>query len=124
WDYFTYLLLVFDVFAGLVISFFNLVHNKYGPGVLVPLLLGKYRSPKEEERIFLFMDLKSSTAIAEQLGHIRYSAFIRDSFLDINELLSEYSASVYQYVGDEIVLTWTVRNGLNQMACVDFFFAC
>jgi adenylate cyclase len=124
WHYLIYLLLVFDVFAGLVISFFNLVHDKYGPGVMMPLLLGKYRSPKEEERIFLFMDLKSSTAIAEELGHLKYSAFIRDSFLDINAVLAAHHARVYQYVGDEIVLTWTTSEGLSNMACIDFFFAC
>ncbi len=124
WDYFFYLLLMFDVFAGLVINFINLVHDKYGPGVLIPLLLGKYRNPKEEERIFLFMDLKSSTAIAEELGHLKYSAFIRDSFMDINELLAEYNSRVYQYVGDEIVLIWKAKDGLEDFACVRFFFAC
>jgi adenylate cyclase len=45
----------------LVISFINQVNKKYGPGILIPLLLGRYRNPKEEDRIFLFMDLKSST---------------------------------------------------------------
>jgi adenylate cyclase len=124
WDYFFLLLLIYNMFIGMVISFINFVHNKFGPGVLMPLLLGRFRSPKEEERIFLFMDLKSSTAIAEHLGHLKYSAFIRDSFMDINAVLSECSAQIYQYVGDEIVLTWKVHEGLKEMSCIKFFFAC
>ncbi|KAK6020557.1 hypothetical protein OSTOST_13787 [Ostertagia ostertagi] len=107
-----------------MISFINQMNRRYGPGVLVPLLLGRYRNPREEERIFLFMDLKSSTSIAENLGHIQYSAFIRDAFSDINQDIAEYNAQIYQYVGDEIVLTWHTREGLRNFSCIRFFFAC
>jgi len=88
------------------------------------LLLGKYRNPQEEDRIFMFMDLKSSTSIAEKLGHLKYSSFIRDSFMDINQLLLPFNAAVYQYVGDEIVVTWGVNDGLRNFSCIRFFFAC
>lgn len=91
---------------SLIINFINQVNKKYGPGVLLPLPLGRYRTPREETRIFMFMDLKSSTATAEKLGHLRYSSFIRDCFSDINEVLFPFRAQVYQYVGDEIVVTW------------------
>ena len=124
WDAFFQLLLIYNIIVGLVISFINQVNKKYGPGVLLPLLLGKYRKPKEEERIFLFMDLKSSTSIAESLGHFKYSSFIRDSFMDINTLLPKYNAQIYQYVGDEIVFTWTIKEGLKKFFCIQFFFAC
>jgi adenylate cyclase len=88
------------------------------------MLLGKYRNPREEERIFMFMDLKSSTTHAEKLGHIKYSALIRDSFMDINQVLSRHNAEVYQYVGDEIVVSWPITRKLKSIACVEFFFAC
>jgi len=124
WEHFFQLLLIYNMAAGLLISFINQVNKKFGPHVLLPLFLGRYRSPREEKRIFLFMDLKSSTQIAERLGHMKYSAFIRDSFMDINTMLSPYRAQVYQYVGDEVVVTWTVREGLQRLSCVRFFFAC
>src|SRR4030095_9113636 len=72
----------------------------------------------------MFMDLKSSTSMAEKLGHLKYSSFIRDCFMDINQVLSPFNAQVYQYVGDEIVLTWKVRDGLKDFSCIRFFFAC
>ncbi|MRG44631.1 adenylate/guanylate cyclase domain-containing protein [Chitinophaga sp. SYP-B3965] len=124
WEYFFYILVIYYLLMTLMLSFINQVNRKYGPGVLVPLLLGKYRSPREEERIFMFMDLQSSTTIAEQLGHLKYSSFIRDSFMDINEVLLPHNAEVYQYVGDEIVVTWRIDEGLKFLSCIRFFFAC
>ncbi|MEO6722381.1 MAG: adenylate/guanylate cyclase domain-containing protein [Ferruginibacter sp.] len=124
WEHFFQLLLLFNIITGLIISFINQVNKKYGPGILIPLMMGKYRKPKEEDRIFLFMDLKSSTSIAEALGHLKYSAFIRDSFMDINSVLSTYNAQVYQYVGDEIVITWPIWKGVLPLYCIQFFFAC
>jgi adenylate cyclase len=124
WKYMFYIFLVYYFLMACVITFITQVNKKYGPGVLVPLLLGKYRQPKEEERIFMFMDLQSSTSIAEQLGHLRYSSFIRDSFMDINQVIVKHNAEIYQYVGDEIVLSWHMAEGLNDLWCIRFYFAC
>lgn len=124
WTFLFYLLVIYYFFMTLMINFINQVNKKYGPGVLLPMLLGRYRNPKEEERIFMFMDLKSSTATAEKLGHIRYSSFIRDCFVDINEALFPFCAQVYQYVGDEIVVMWPEREGLKHHRCIRFYFAC
>lgn len=124
WEYMFYIQGIFYFFMSLVISFINQVNKKYGPGVLIPLLFGKYKNPQEEERIFMFMDLHSSTSLAEKLGHLRYSSFIRDCFMDINHVLFPFNAQVYQYVGDEIVVMWTVQDGLRNHACIRFFFAC
>lgn len=124
WRYIFYILVIYYFIMTLIISFINQVNRKYGPGILVPLLLGKYKYPQEEERIFMFMDLKSSTTIAEKLGHIKYSSFIRDSFMDINQILLPFNAEVYQYVGDEIVVTWRVPDGVRNLSCIRFFFNC
>jgi adenylate cyclase len=124
WRLMFLLLGIYYFFMTLVINFINLVNKKYGPGILLPLLLGRYRKPKEEDRIFMFMDLKSSTATAEQLGHLKYSAFIRDCFSDINEVLYPFCAQVYQYVGDEIVVTWPESEGIRNHFCIEFYFAC
>ncbi|HEX7905426.1 MAG TPA: adenylate/guanylate cyclase domain-containing protein [Chitinophagaceae bacterium] len=124
WEYFFVILVIYYFFMTLLINFINQVNKKYGPGVLVPLLLGKYRRPREEERIFMFMDLKSSTTLAEKLGHLRYSSFIRDSFMDINNVVSSYDAEIYQYAGDEMVLSWRMADGISNASCIRFYFAC
>ncbi len=90
----------------LAISFFMEVRRKVGPGNLSALFTGRYRRPRIEDRIFLFLDLKASTTIAEQLGPEKYSRFLRHCFYDLNDIVITYGAQIYQFVGDEVVLTW------------------
>lgn len=106
-----------------LISFFRAIDQKFGPGVLWNMLLGKYHKPQEEERIFMFLDLKSSTTIAEKLGHLKFSRFIQDCFFDLNEIIKPFQAEIYQYVGDEAVLTWLTPRGLANNNCLELYFA-
>jgi adenylate cyclase len=85
-------------------------------------MLGKYHRPKEQERIFMFLDLKSSTTYAEKLGHIRYSEMIQDCFYDLTESIDKHDVEIYQYVGDEAVLTWKIEQGLNNNNCIETFY--
>ena len=124
WQDLFVIMIIYTAVMSLVLNFMKEVNKKFGPGILIPLLMGRYRKPKEEERIFMFMDLKSSTTIAENIGHSKYSSLIRDAFIDINRELAPYNAEVYQYVGDEIVVSWGTETGLQDFACVKFFFAC
>ena len=87
------------------------------------MLKGEFYYPKEEQRIFMFLDLKNSTGIAETLGHQQYSKLIQDCFRDVSEVVLRYNASIYQYVGDEIVLSWSIKDGLKDLNCIRFFFA-
>lgn len=116
--------LVILLYTGAVSFGFNFikqVNRKFGPGNLRRLLLGKYYHPRRENRIFLFLDLKSSTTHAERLGHHRYSSLIQDCFRDLAVTL-ENRAGVYQYVGDEAVLSWEAETGLDQLNCLRAFF--
>ena len=78
--------------------------------------------PKEEIRIFMFLDLKSSTTIAEQLGHIRYYNFLNDFFYDVSEPIEKSKGEIYQYVGDEITVSWLMGDGIQNMNCIKCFF--
>ena len=57
------------------------------------------------------------------LGHHKYSQFIQDCFYDLNEVVLDYNAEIYQYVGDEAVLSWPYQKGLANNNCVGVFFA-
>lgn len=116
-------LLFYIIMASVVFSFIKIAIERFGQGVFFKILMGTYKNPKEEERIFMFLDLKDSTTIAERLGHHSYSQFIQDCFLDLNEVVVEYDAEIYQYVGDEAVLSWPYKKGLTNNNCVGLFFA-
>jgi len=114
-------LLMMMVFWGLAVMsgiFIIHINNYFGQGVLVNFLLGRYHSPKEEVRIFMFLDLTSSTAIAERIGDHKYSAFLKDFFYDLDEIISRTKGAVYQYVGDEVVVIWDVKDGTEKSNCI------
>lgn len=91
-----------------------------GEGNLWNLLRGRFYAPREEERLFMFLDLESSTAHAEALGHVRYSRLIQDCFDDLG-VVADYEAQVYQYLGDGVVLMWTLERGLRDQNCLRAF---
>ena len=106
----------------LAANFLLEVRRKVGPGRLWALLTGKYHRPRDEERVFLFLDLRSSTTIAEELGHNRYSQLLRECFHDLTEFILKSGAEIYQFVGDEVVLTWPMaRNGAEKESLKVFF---
>ena len=90
----------------ILLNFIRHVSEKFGTGNLVRLFLGRYYKPVEEKRIFMFLDLKSSTLYAEMLGHIKYSQLIQDCFIDITPVIESHEAQIYQYAGDEVILSW------------------
>lgn len=116
---FVFLLYVFLINSSL--SFLWEVTRLLGRGNFFKLVMGKFYNPKEEYRIFMFVDLRSSTTIAEKLGHILYSNFIKDCFYDLS-LVHQYGAQIYQYVGDEAVLTWQPAKMNNISECIDAFW--
>lgn len=107
---------------SIVFSMFKIATERFGRGVFIQILLGKYRKPKEVRRIFMFLDLKSSTSIAEDLGHYNYSMLLQDCFFDLNVVIEKYDAQIYQYVGDEAVISWTYRAGIKNSNCIKLYF--
>jgi adenylate cyclase len=108
--------------VSFLINFVRQLNRMLGPGTLVSLLLGRYHRPVAEERIFMFLDLNDSTAIAAALGPLRFNDFKNDFFHDIAEPILETRGQIYQYVGDEAVVTWTVERGLHQGNCLRCVF--
>jgi adenylate cyclase len=75
------------------------------------LVMGRYRRPRAERRFFLFVDVIGSTAIAERLGPLEAHNFLSAVFSATAEPVAASRGEIYQYVGDEIVVTWTEEEG-------------
>jgi adenylate cyclase len=105
-----------------VTQFIFLMNTKFGPGVFWKIITGKYRVPKAEDRIFMFLDLNSSTTIAESLGEVNYHRLLKDFFADITDAIVENYGEIYQYVGDEIVVSWNLEQGARDNRCIRCFF--
>ncbi len=96
--------------------------RKLGHGNIWKIIAGRFYKPKEEERVFMFIDLKDSTKIAERLGHLRFSELIKNCFSDLS-VVDRYRADIYQFVGDEVVLTWCNRNAFRNNNYLRAFYA-
>ncbi|NTU50047.1 MAG: adenylate/guanylate cyclase domain-containing protein [Desulfobulbaceae bacterium] len=103
-------------------SFLHEVSDKYGQGVLWQFIRGKYYNPQEDVKIFMFLDMKSSTSIAEKIGHNQFFLLLSDFFNDITDPIINNNGQIYQYVGDEIVMTWKLETGIKNASCVKCFF--
>lgn len=105
------------------IFMFNLrqVNLFFGSGNFWKLFRGKFYTPREEKRIFMFLDLQSSTTHAENLGHVEYSKMIQDCFIDLGIAL-ENDAEIYQYVGDGVILTWKLQDGIREQNCLNAYY--
>jgi len=76
----------------------------------------------EVERIFMFLDITSSTSIAEKLGHVKYFELLNDFFNDLANPIEEHNGEIYQYVGDEVVVSWPLEDGIDRANCLNCFF--
>jgi class 3 adenylate cyclase len=97
----------------------NGLHRK---GELLNYITGKYHHPKEVERVFLFIDMSSSTTIAERLGHIRYGSFLQEYYLDASKAVKLSKGETYDYVGDEVIISWPLKSKDQIRQCVDCIF--
>ena len=99
-----------------------MINDKYGPGVFPDYLMGRYFLPKNETRIFMFADIRDATRIAEKLGEKEYFNFLKDFFNDIAPAIMQTKGEVYQYVGDEVVITWKMKNGIKNGNAIRCFY--
>lgn len=100
-----------------MMAFFVQMNRMVGQDVLMKFLRGRYVRPTAEDRVFMFLDLKDSTPIAEKLGATYYQ-LLNDFFHDISHPVMTARAEIYQYVGDEVVLTWEMDRGVQDANCI------
>jgi adenylate cyclase len=111
---------------AVVVAFTQLmlqVNSKFGHGEFGNIIRGKYNTPKEEKKIFMLLDLNSSTTIAEQLGNETYHELLKDFFADITNPILDNRGEIRQYVGDDVVVVWShaegIETGIDKKALVN-----
>ncbi len=109
-------------FSLLVSLFYTTISENIGYNALINLFTGRYHKPKVEQRIFMFLDMKNSTTIAEKLGHLQYFELLQQYYEAMSDPIINHFGEVYQYIGDEVVVSWTLDRGLNEGHCLHAFF--
>lgn len=114
------------VVFGFALSFlFHVVEmfdTLLGKNFLFKILAGRYNHPFEQERFFMFLDLADSTALAEKLGHKKFLSLLNDFFHDLAGPVIATKGEIYKYVGDEAIISWTMKHGARRAAPLRCFF--
>jgi adenylate cyclase len=112
--------------AVLVVPLLNLLRQAskvIGERTFRDIALGRFHRARTEERFFLFVDIIGSTPLAEKLGPGAVHDYLNRVFQIASEPIDEHGGDVYQYVGDEIVITWTLTEGRRAAHPIACYFA-
>ncbi len=109
---------VFSLIASFVFNFVYAIHELLGPKVLFRFLIGRYHRPTREERVFLFLDMVGSTHLTEKLGDVAFHGMLNDFYIDLTDPILRRRGEIHRYVGDEMVASWPVGDGLRNANCI------
>jgi adenylate cyclase len=109
--------------VALALQFVLMVQTIVGGRVLINLVLGRYHKPLSEERVFMFLDVSGSTALAERLGGIGAYSMISRFFFDVAQETARYGGETHEYIGDEVVVTWPLERAIKDARCLECYFA-
>ena len=115
-------IVLYSLLSVVAIIFTREMSRRMGQGVFLNFLTGKYHFPCEEERIFMFLDQKSSTQLAEEMGSLGYYTFLKEFYSDVTKCILGTSGEIYRYVGDQVVISWSVKKGLKNANCICCYF--
>lgn len=116
------IIITYTLFFLIIITFTIQMTRKIGYNMFIDTIIGKYHTPREEERVFMLLDLKSSTTIAEKFGSLKYHQFLNDFYSDITKCIISAKGNIYRYVGDEIMVSWDMKTGMQNAICLRTFF--
>jgi adenylate cyclase len=115
--------LVFSFVVTLAFIFLLQVSQIVGSRIFRGLLFGRYHRPRSEERFFLFVDIVGSTTLAERIGPVGVHQFLNRVFVLAADQVDDYRGEIYQYVGDEMVITWADLDGRRDARPIGCFVA-
>lgn len=114
--------LLYSLAVSAVVAFVFRVSDLIGPSLFISLLLGRYHRPTREERIFLFLDVSGSTHFADQHGDLEAQAYLGQIFNALAAPVRRTRGSIDDYIGDMALVTWPMRRGMRDAACLRCVF--
>jgi adenylate cyclase len=113
--------IAFALTVCLVANLLLSVNELLGRGVLFAFAAGRYRRPRREERVLLYIDLCGSTRLAERLGEERFLDLLNAFYADVTHEIVAEGGEIHKYVGDEVIAIW--REGTDPMRPIRATFA-
>jgi adenylate cyclase len=110
--------ILFSLAASFVFTFMFEINKLLGQNALLNFITGRYHRPRLEERVLLFVDMEGSTGFAERLGPLAFHRLLNRFVADLTEPIVAARGEIYSYVGDELIATWKLDQGIAHARCV------
>ncbi len=114
--------MVFTLGVCAIIVFIMRVRELLGRDIFIDLILGRYRRPVSEERVFLFIDLVGSTSFAETHGDLKAQEFLGELFSAYAAPVRKHGGVIDDYIGDAAIITWPYHLAIRRAACINCVF--
>jgi adenylate cyclase len=114
---------LFSLAAAFVFAFVVDVNTLLGQNVLLNFITGRYYAPRLESRVFLLIDMEGSTGFAERLGPLAFHRLIKCFIDDLTLPIVAARGEIHRYIGDELIATWKLEEGITDGRCVAACFA-
>jgi adenylate cyclase len=114
---------IFSLVMFTVVLFAAQMRSLIGGRALVDVMLGRYYQPRQEERLFLLLDLKGSTPLSVRLGDKQFHEMLAAFFFDVDAPIVERGGEIYEYVGDAVIATWHLTRGDREQQAIEAAFA-
>jgi adenylate cyclase len=109
---------LFSLAAAFVFVFMLDVNSLLGQNVLLNFITGRYYAQRVESRVFLLIDMEGSTGLAERLGPLAFHRLVNRFVNDLTESIVTARGEIHRYVGDEVIATWKLEEGIADARCV------
>ncbi|MFN0194820.1 MAG: adenylate/guanylate cyclase domain-containing protein [Aestuariivirga sp.] len=96
----------FSALVLLLVVFVLEMRALLGGRVVANSFLGGAVAPKEQQRIFLLLDMVGSSGIAEVLGDRLYHGFLDQTFRRVERTIAEEGGEIYTFIGDAMIASW------------------
>ncbi len=103
--------ILFSAVFAIALNLLFAITNIIGPRAFFHLITGRYHAPVEESRFVLFVDIAGSTTLAERFGSLGIHRFLDKTFRSLTGPIIDFRGEVLNYVGDEIIVTWSAASG-------------
>jgi adenylate cyclase len=113
----------FSLAVAFVFTFMYDMNSLLGQNVLLNFITGRYHRPRVETRVFLFIDMEGSTGFAERLGPLAFHRLLNRFVVDLTDPIVAARGEIHSYVGDELIATWKLEEGVSHAHCVTACFA-
>jgi adenylate cyclase len=114
---------LFSLITSFVVVFMFDVSRLLGQNVLLNFITGRYHQPRLEDRVFLFIDMEGSTGLAERIGPLAFHRLLSRFVVDLTGPIVAARGEIHRYVGDEVIATWKLADGIVNARCVAACFA-